>query len=194
MKLYLSLLTCVPLMLSQRGDPRLPSSPSDLCEAILRVPVITERRFDTGFVDKPVDPSWIRLDAEGFQALHDRRMTDSDTAWAIGKITIRGSRIGLLALNSSPECDHAVRYLTLTLFNGCSKLPHWFSLVENDSHVGIYERNAYLVETNDTLIVSVNSGESGEWGVDTVYTRTDRILLAPVVDTLSTETGFEIRE
>ncbi|HRD52820.1 MAG TPA: hypothetical protein PKY96_09240 [Flavobacteriales bacterium] len=193
MKLYLSLLTCVPLLLSQRDDPRLPSSPPDLCEAILRAPVITERRFDTDFVDKPADPSWIRLDGEGFQALHDRRMTDSDTAWAIGKITIRDSRIGLLVLNSSAECDHTVRYLTLTLFEGCSKLPHWFSLVENDDHGGIYERSAYLTVTNDTLVVSMHTGELGEWGVDTVFTRTDRIRLAPVVDTISTETGFAIR-
>lgn len=193
MKPSLTLLTCVPLVLSQLGYPRLPSSPSDLCEVIGSAPVITERQFDLNYVEKTIDPNWISLDAEGFQALHDRRMTESDSAWVIGKILIRESRLGLLVLNSSPECDHAVRYLTLTLFDGCSKLPHWFSLAENDHHGGVYERSAFLVETNDTLVVSMNTGELGELGVDTVFTRTDRIRLAPMVDTVSTETGFEIR-
>ncbi|MBK6626395.1 MAG: hypothetical protein IPJ87_16865 [Flavobacteriales bacterium] len=160
---------------------------------LLLVPEISERHFDLDYVDKAIDPSWIRLDAEGFHALHDRRMTESDSAWVIGKVIIRESRIGLLVLNSSPECDHAVRYLTLTLFDGCSKQPHWFSLIENDDHGGVYERSAFLVETNDTLVVSMNTGELGEWGVDTVFTRKDRIRLAPMVDTVSTETGFEIR-
>jgi hypothetical protein len=157
------------------------------------VPVVADRNFDLGYIEQTIDPCWVSLDAEGFQALHDRRMTESDTAWVIGKITISGSRIGLLVLNSSPECDHAVRYLTLTLFDGCSKTQHWFFLVANDDHGGIYERCAYLAATNDTLVVSVNNGELGEWGVDTVFTRTDRIRLAPIVDTVSTETGFEIR-
>jgi hypothetical protein len=193
MKSYLSWLTFVPLVFSHSGETHIAPSGQNLCEVILRVPVVADRNFNLDYIERIIDPSWVRLDAEGFQALHDRSMTESDTAWVIGKITLSGSRIGLLVLNSSPECDHAVRYLTLTLFDGCSKLPHWFSLVENDDHGGVYVRSAYLTETNDTLVVSVNNGELGEWGVDTVHTRTDRIRLAPIVDTVSTETGFEIR-
>jgi len=193
MKRFLPLLTCVPLVISHGEELHTVPSGQDLCEVILRAPVIVERNFDLGYIERTIDPTWARLDEEGFQALHERGMTESDTAWVIGKITISGSRIGLLVLNSSPECDHAVRYLTLTLFDGCSKTQHWFFLVANDDHGGIYERCAYLAATNDTLVVSVNNGELGEWGVDTVFTRTDRIRLAPIVDTVSTETGFEIR-
>ena len=193
MKHYLSWLTCIPLVISYSGETHTVPSGQDLCEVILRAPVVVERNFDLDYIEGTIDPSWVRLDSEGFQALHDRRMTESDTAWVIGKIAISGSRQGLLVLNSSPECDHALRYLTLTLFDGCSKTPHWFFLVAHDDHEGIYERSAYLAATSDTLVVSVNNGELGEWRVDTVFTRTDRIRLAPIVDTVATETGFELR-
>lgn len=119
-------------------------------------------------------------------------MLENDTAWVIGKIPIRGARVGLLVLNSSPECDHAVRYMTLHLFDGCSILPNSFFLVESDSHVGVYERSGRFTANNDTLALSVREGEAGAEGVDTVFIRTDWIRLAPTIDTVMTESGFEV--
>ncbi|MBX2972946.1 MAG: hypothetical protein KF797_07580 [Flavobacteriales bacterium] len=189
MKLPAIWLSIVPLVLGHQEH----TEPHGLCEMLLRAPVIAERAFDIDHVEKRIDPAWVRLAHQEFQALHDRNMQEADTAWVVGKIPIRGPRVGLLVLNSSPECDHAVRYLTLHLFDGCSMLPHSFFLAEHDSHVGVYERSAHFEGDNEILVVSVNTGEPGEVGVDTVFTRTDRIRLAPTIDTVLTQTGFEIR-
>ena len=193
MRLPLIALTAAPLIAGFLGIRRAEPMPDPLCDVVRNAPLTTEQIFEPDFIERPIDPKWAILNAQSFHALHERDMLENDTSWVIGKILIRGSRVGLLVLNSSPECDHAVRYLTLNLFDGCSKLPHWFFLVENDDHGGIYERSAFLTETNATLVVSVSNGELGEMGVDTVFTRTDRILLAPMVDTVLTKTGFEVR-
>lgn len=193
MRLLTILLIAAPLILGYQPVHQQISEPSGLCEIILNAPVVVEHVFDPDFIDTSIDPRWVHLSPHDFQALHARDMLENDTAWVVGKIPIRGTRVGLLVLNSSPECDHAVRYMTLHLFDGCSMLPHSFFLVESDSHVGVYERSGRFTANNDTLALSVREGEAGAEGVDTVFIRTDWIRLAPTIDTTRTETGFEVQ-
>ena len=170
------------------------AGPNGLCDVVLRAPLIEEHVFESDYIERPIDRNWTVLDAIVFQAIHERDKMENDTSWVIGRIPIHGSRFGLLLLNSSPECDHSVRYLTLHLFDGCLKMPEWYFLVVNDDHGGVHERTAAFTAENDTLAISVRDGEADEEGVDTVSTRTDWILLTPIVDTLMTQYGFELQE
>lgn len=110
----------------------------------------------------------------------------------LGKLAIHGGRVGLIVLTRTVECDQPVRFVTMHLFEGCSSISRSFFMVEHDDHGGVYERSCRFTTNNDTLVLSVREGEAGAEGVDTVFTRTDWIRLAPTIDTVRTETGFEV--
>ncbi|MBP6696380.1 MAG: hypothetical protein KA175_02095 [Flavobacteriales bacterium] len=166
---------------------------SNLCAVVLRTPLIQEHDLRTDLLATPIDTNWTRLDPNAFRQLFTRDMMKSDTAWAIGKVGIDGNRMGLFVLTGTTECDHPIRYVTMHLLDGCTLLPHAFYLVVNDDHGGIYARGGRFTANNDTLILSIREGEAGAEGVDTVFTRTDWIRLAPTIDTVWTETGFEVQ-
>lgn len=159
---------------------------------ILHAPIITQRDLNLDLLELPTDPQWVRLDRIEFGALYERDMQETDTAWVLGKLPIRGGRVALLVLTRTVECDQPVRFVTLHLFEGCSSMAPSFFVVENDDHGGVYERICGFTSNNDTLVLSVREGEAGAEGVDTVFTRSDWIRLAPTIDTVRTETAFEV--